>query len=781
MKIFKPNLDQFIKSPENILDITNSYITEVDAFSTFLNSDNLVIGYVETLVKHPDADTLSVTTVNLGNDRIEQIVCGASNVKQGQYVIVATNGAVLPGDFKIKKSKIRGVESNGMICSLAELGFNEEDIEAEFKDGIYYYQEPQIVGSNPIENFLLDGYLMELDLTPNRGDLLSHIGFARDLAAVLKTDITLPVFEIKESDKTNDLTVKIDSKNTNSYYARYFSDVSIKDSPIWLKGFLLAMGVKPINNIVDITNYILFTYGIPMHAFDALKFNTKTIVVKDNDTKQTLLTLDDSKVNLKADEILVTNGKEPMAIGGIMGLDNSKVDDQTTEIILEVASFNNESIRLSSKKLNLKSDSSLRFDRGIDEKIMLQALNHATYLIQELSNATVHKGISKDIIKTEENAFIDINLEDINARIGNEINHKEIINILNSLNYEVKKIDKINYSVKAPSYRRDIKIFADVLEEVVRIYGMDNVVSKSLSNTSSKGLSDKQIRTRTLRTYLSNLGLNEVITYSLMEENQVTLYDQIGEKLSVLKSMSSERTTLRQSLINGLINTYKYNKARKNNNINIFEIGNVYAKDIEQQKLSLLLSSDLTNNKLKTYNKNFDFYFISGILSNIMKLMNVEYDLLVSEKTLLHPYQQASIVVGKEVVGFIGKIHPKNILEDVFILELNLDLINKKEKFKYEIITKYPNVSRDIAFLIDEDIKMDELIKIIKQTGTKTLVNLELFDIYQGENIQKGKKSVAFSLTFNDNSKTLTGEDVQKLVDKILKRLVFTYQIEVRE
>src|SRR5690625_3018506 len=308
MKILESNLNNFIKSPKNILDITNNHIAEVESYKKYIDINNLKVGLVKSVEKHENADTLFVTKVDLG-EKVEQIVCGAKNVKEGQYVIVATEGAILPGDFLIKPTKLRGVESNGMICSLEELGFNEENIEEKYKDGIFYFNEPKEIGSNPISHLYLDGYIMELDLTPNRNDLLSHYGFARDLAAVLKTNITLPKFDIKESNQTNPLTVNIESKNTNSYYARYFDNIEIKDSPLWLKGFLEAMGTSPINNVVDITNYILFTYGIPMHAFDALKFNSNEIVVKDNNKKQEVLTLDDSKITIEKDEILITNGK----------------------------------------------------------------------------------------------------------------------------------------------------------------------------------------------------------------------------------------------------------------------------------------------------------------------------------------------------------------------------------------------------------------------------------------------------------------------------------------
>lgn len=779
MKILQAHLNQFIKSPKNVLDLTNTYITEVDSFKNVIDTNNLVVGLVKEVKKHENADTLSVTKVDLG-EKVEQIVCGAPNVKEGQYVIVAKEGAVLPGDFVIKPTKLRGVESNGMICSLEELGFDKELVPSEYQDGIFYFNEAKEIGSNALKHLMLDGYIMELDLTPNRNDLLSHYGFARDLSAVLKSNIHLPKFKINEIDEKNPLTVKIESKNTNSYYARYFKDVKVEESPLWLKAFLTNLDVKPVNNIVDITNYILFTYGIPMHAFDADKFGSTNIVVKDNNKKQTVKTLDDSNIEITKDEILITNGKDIMALGGIMGLDNSKITNDTKNVILEVASFSKEQTRVSSKKLNLKSDSSLRFERGIDEAIMMQALNHATYLFENLGQAKTLKGISSDEVKTFDNPFIKVELAKVRKLIDNNISDLEIIDNLKRLNYEIINDSKTEIIVKAPSYRQDILIFADVLEEVVRIYGMDQVKNQSMLSTTSKGLTKKQKLTRQLRMYLSSRGFNEVVTYSLLKNEDVDKYNQIGEKITLLKPMSQDRTTLRQSLLNGLVNTKKYNNARHIDDIHIFEIGNIYAKGIEQKALSALITSNPDQNDWKKTNNKIDFYYLSGILRNVFEIISVDYNLKASNYSYLHPYQQADIIVNEKIVGVIGKLNPKDIKNDTFVFEIILDLIDKEKELTYLPISKYPSVERDIALILEDDILMDNIIKVIKQTGKEQLVNLTLFDIYKGENIAEGYKSVALKLEFNDRFKTLESKDVDKLVNRIIKRLEYEYKAEIR-
>lgn len=777
MKLYENILKQFIDVPKDIYELTNSYITEVEDFKKLFDINNLVIGYVSELVKHPDADTLSVTKVNVG-DEVKQIVCGAPNVAKGQYVIVALEGAVLPGDFKIKKSKIRGVESFGMICSLSELGIEKDLIPEKYSSGIYYFDTEKKVGSNPLRELMLDGFILELSLTPNRNDLLSHYGYARDLAAVLNKEIELKEYKINEIAKKNELSVKIESKNTNSYYARYFSDVKIQESPLWLKVYLKEMGVNPVNNIVDITNYILYTYGIPMHAFDANKFNSKTIVVKDNDKKQTVKTLDGSDIEITSGEILITNGKDIMALGGIMGLDNSKISENTSEIILEVASFSRETTRETSKKTNLTSDSQLRFERGIDEAIMLQALNHATYLFETLASAKTHQGISSEVLKQNENPFIKIDLNKINEMIGTNIEDKMIYDILDRLNFEV---NKKTLEVKAPSYRSDILIFADVLEEVLRIYGLDNVKMESLITTSSKGLTDSQKMVRKLRHYLSDFGLNEVITYSLLKEENVNKYNTIGDVVKVIKPISNDRRVIRQSLINGLVDAMHYNQNRMNNNVNLFEIGNVYAKDIEQRKLAILLTGDVRENPWKKTSTKIDFYYLSGILANIMTLTNVLYELEESNNPMFHPHQQANIIVDKKVIGIIGKLHPKHETTDTFVLELDLGLLINNNKFKYKMISKYPNVERDIAIIVEKDLKANNIIKVIEQTLRKNLVKVELFDIYDGKGIKEGFKSLAFNIVFNDDSKTLEKEEVDKLMKKVTNRLMFEFNAEIRE
>lgn len=771
MKILENNLKQFLDIPNNVLEVTNSFVTEVEEFGPLSDINNLVIGHVLEKVKHENADTLSVLQVDLGKGLTQQIVCGAANVDVDQYVVIATEGAVLPGDFVIKKSKIRGVESNGMVCSLTELGIDEKHIPEEFKSGIYYFSESKEIGSNALNHLSLDGFIMELSLTPNRSDLLSHYGYAQDLAAALDTKITLPSFVISEESKSNDLTVKIESNNTNSYYARALEDLTITESPWWLKNFLLNLNCQPVNNVVDITNYILYTYGTPMHAFDANKFGSKNIVIKDNNETIEVETLDDGKYKLTSDEVIVTNSKDAMAIGGVMGLKNSMITNETTNVILEIASFNAKSVGGTSKKLGLKSDSSLRFERGIDEAIILQALNHATYLLQKYANAKVLKGIASEVKTIVENPFIEINCTEISNKIGMEISKEEIISILKRLNYDIKDDSKL--LVKAPSYRHDIYHDYDVLEEVVRLFGMDQVPNKALKVSGLGSLSKKQHTVRNLRHYLANLGFNEVVTYSLLNENNVKKFNDLGGIVSILKPLTIDRRSLRQSIINGLVDTVNYNRARTLTKVNLFEIGHVFADGLENNYLSVALTAPLHNNLWKKEEVQVDFYYLSGILKNVFELMNIDYTLEASNYENFHPYQQANILVKGKIVGKIGLIHPTVVSKPIFVFEIDLDLLDNPNKFKYESISKYPNVERDIAIVLKDEVLMSEVLRLINQTARKQIVSADVFDIYKGEHIEQGFKSVAIRLVFNDPNKTLEGNDVDKLVNKILKRIEF--------
>jgi phenylalanyl-tRNA synthetase beta chain len=785
MIITQNMLKKWVNIPDDILEVTNQKIIEVESFEPLNTATNLVIGKVLTCVPHPNSDHLNLTTVDLG-DRIEQIVCGAPNVRKDQYVVVAQVGTVLPGNFEIKKSKIRGEESSGMICSLQELGIDEELIPDDFKEGIYHFAEPKEIGSPALEALSLEGWKMTLGLTPNRSDLLSILGFAYDLASLTHQKVVIPEIKIKEEKTENPVKVEIKTEGCLRYYARHMSEVTIKESPWWLKSALLAHDIKPINNVVDISNYVLLEYGTPLHMFDAKKVKSNHIVVRDANEDEEVISLDGLKRILKKDDVVITDGEKPIAIGGVMGLENTMIDENSTSVILEAAYFDSKRIQKTSKRLNLKSDSSLRFERGIDDRRVLLGLERATELLIELADAKVSKGISEVITKERKIPTIEVPKTFFSDRLGVEIEEEALLDYFDRYQYQV--VTKENhFLITPPSYRIDLEIPADILEEIARMHGLNQIPMTKHLNQTHGYLTQKQMRLRNLRHELAHLGLHEVITYSLTDEENYNKYQSIGEKVEILMPLSSDKKVLRQSLLNGLLQTVSYNQNRQTDDVHLFEIGHVFAKGVEYSTLAIAMSGKWHQSKWQKQGIDVDFYVLKGVLDQVMKALDIDltYE-TTKEHAFLHPYRQAHIKYGDDVIGLIGEIHPSEQkaldINLTYVLELKLDkLLKHKAVFTFETISKYPNIERDLAIVVDEDIEAKALIAMIKQTLRQNLVELSVFDVYQGSHIETGKKSIAFNLVFNDSSKTLETQDVDKLMKKVVSRLAYEYKAEVRK
>lgn len=785
MIITQNMLKNWIDIPENILEITNQKIIEVESFKMLNESTNLVVGKVLTCQAHPNSDHLNLTTVDLG-DRIEKIVCGAPNVAKDQYVIVAQVGSILPGDFKIKKSVIRGEESNGMICSLKELGIDESLIPDDASDGIYNFSSPKKIGSKALEALSLEGWTMTLGLTPNRGDLLSILGFALDLGSLTNRKVKKPIFNIKESNEINKVKVEIKTDGCLRYYAREFSNLQIKESPWWLKSALLAHDIKPINNVVDISNYVLIEYGTPLHMFDQDKVKTDHIIIRDANEGEKVVTLDEAKRVLSKDDVVITNGTEVIAIGGVMGLENSMIDDKTTKVILEAALFDPKRIAKTSKRLNLKSDASLRFERGIDENRVIQGLERASELLVELADAIVSKGITTVIKSKQKHAVIKVSKTYFNDALGIDIKEKELLTYFKQFHYDVK--DENNcYIIAPPTYRLDLEIDADILEEVARAFGLNNIpMTKHLSKTSGF-LTHKQKLTRSFRHDLAAMGLNEIISYTLMDQNDVYRYAKIGKPVSILMPLSEDKKTLRQSLTHGLLQTVSYNQKRQMDSVHLFEIGHVFAQGVEKTHLGIAMSGVWHQSYWQKESLKTDFYVLKGILDKLTQQIGIKLDYKASNThDKLHPYRQADILLDDKVIGYIGQIHPseQKVLDinQTYIAEIDFEEVSKKNlKVEFETISKYPNISRDLAIVVDQKISAQSLKDMIMQTVRKQLVSIHVFDVYEGSHIQDGMKSIAFNLVFNDTSKTLETDEVDKMMKKIISRLSYEFKAEVRK
>lgn len=777
------NLDNISK--EELYNAISLHVCEIETMKPLCEVNNLVVGEVLTCVDHPDSDHLHVCEVNLG-DKVSTIVCGAPNVAAKQKVIVALPGAKLPGGT-IKSSKVRGVLSDGMICSLSELGIEDRLVDEKYKNGIYVLPEDTEVGIDAVKYLGLDDEVIDLELTSNRSDLLSVEGIAYDLAATLGIDINVPKYLVKETRMLNPLKVEIESDLCYEYGARLIKGITIKESPMWLKMRLIAAGVRPINNVVDITNYVMLALGEPMHAYDH-NFVGDHIVVKEAKDVKEFITLDNINRKLESNDLLITDGKKPIGLAGIMGGLNSEVLPTTTEIVLEAAMFDPMAIRKTSSRLGLKSEASTRFERIACQERIKQALDMASHLICQLAGGIV-VGNMVDIVRIPyEKKYVDLTLNKVNNLLGTALTAKELETIFNNLRYNYEINDNI-YHIEIPSRRMDLENFyADICEDVARMIGYDKIPTTTSLINSLGHLTKEQQITRNIREVLALSGLNEVVTYSLVSEDNLNLYNLKEEDpIKLLMPLTSDRAYMRLSLLNGIMEVINYNLARQMTDISIFEIGKRYNIHNEELMLAGGLTGNFSNNLWQGQNIKVDFYLVKGILDNLANKLNIKFDYVPYEeiKETYHPGRQAKILVENEEVGFIASIHPefrlKHDLKDTYVFEISLDKLFKHvNNIKYETTSKYPSIERDLAIVIDEKVSADEVLKVVKMVAKKYLVSINIFDLYKDKTLGENKKSLAFKMVFVDKEKTLDSKDVDKVINSILNRLDYYFKAELR-
>ena len=746
---------------------------------------NVVVGYVVSKEKHPDAEKLNVCQVNVGEEENLQIVCGAPNVDAGQYVIVAKVGAKLPG-IKIKKAKLRGVESQGMICSLAELGLSKSVVPKNYQEGIYVFETEQELGSDVVEVLGLNDYILDLSITPNRADALSMRGLTYELGALYNNKVGFNDVEKEENYEDTSLQVAIESDSCRNYVGQIVKNVEVKSSPLWLQTRLMNSGIRPINNIVDITNYVLLEFGQPMHAFDKDLVGDK-IVVRDAKEGEVLETLDGEERKLQTTDLVITDGTRAIALGGVMGGKNTEVSEETKNIILESAYFNPTSVRRTSAAHGLRSDSSARFEKGIDPNMQKAALARAVELILELCpNAVVESSVG--VVNKEEEKVVEITTSYINNYLGITLSTEEIVSILEGLSFTVEVTGE-NLVVKVPTRRPDISIKQDLVEEVIRIYGYDNLASTlpKFSKTTKGGLTYSQRMVRDLRAVYASLGFNDTINYSLVSEEEATGYTlENHHKVRLLMPMTETHSTLRQSLVPGLLNTVQYNVARKQKDLKLLEIGRVFfgsGDDNIQPKETLYLSAALTGEERATKwlkeSSSLDFFAAKGYLEVAFDRLGLDEKVTYRKSTLegMHPGRFAEVYLGEKRIGFIGEVHPqvadKLGLNTTYVFEINLDEVisESKVKPKYEEVTKYPEITRDIAMLVDVKDEYQNIYNVIESVNSKLITKVELFDLYVGAELLVGKKSLALTITYSDKQKTLTDEEVTAVHDKVLSAL----------
>ncbi|EOB8490663.1 phenylalanine--tRNA ligase subunit beta [Staphylococcus aureus] len=769
--------------------ITRTGIEVDDLIDYTKDIKNLVVGFVKSKEKHPDADKLNVCQVDIGEDEPVQIVCGAPNVDAGQYVIVAKVGGRLPGGIKIKRAKLRGERSEGMICSLQEIGISSNYIPKSFESGIYVFSESQVPGTDALQALYLDDQVMEFDLTPNRADALSMIGTAYEVAALYNTKMTKPETTSNELELSanDELTVTIENEDKVPYYsARVVHDVTIEPSPIWMQARLIKAGIRPINNVVDISNYVLLEYGQPLHMFDQDAIGSQQIVVRQANEGEKMTTLDDTERELLTSDIVITNGQTPIALAGVMGGDFSEVKEQTSNIVIEGAIFDPVSIRHTSRRLNLRSESSSRFEKGIATEFVDEAVDRVCYLLQTYANGKV----LKDRVSSGElGAFItpiDITADKINRTIGFDLSQNDIVTIFNQLGFDTEINDDV-ITVQVPSRRKDITIKEDLIEEVARIYGYDDIPSTLpvFEKVTSGQLTDRQYKTRMVKEVLEGAGLDQAITYSLVSKEDATAFAmQQRQTIDLLMPMSEAHASLRQSLLPHLIEAASYNVARKNKDVKLFEIGNVFFANGEGELpdqveyLSGILTGDYVVNQWQGKKETVDFYLAKGVVDRVSEKLNLEFSYRRADIDGLHPGRTAEILLENKVVGFIGELHPTlaadNDLKRTYVFELNFDALMAVSVgyINYQPIPRFPGMSRDIALEVDQNIPAADLLSTIHAHGGNILKDTLVFDVYQGEHLEKGKKSIAIRLNYLDTEETLTDERVSKVQAEIEAALI---------
>ncbi|MBP2622593.1 phenylalanine--tRNA ligase subunit beta [Streptococcus oricebi] len=757
----------------------------------------IVVGEVLTCEDIPETH-LHLCQVDTGAEGVRQIVCGAPNVKAGIKVIVALPGARIADNYKIKKGKIRGYESLGMICSLAELGISDSVIPKEFADGIQILPEEAVNGQEVFSYLDLDDEVIELSITPNRADALSMLGVAHEVAAIYDKAVQFKEFPLIEGAKSaqEELAVKIETSKSPYYAARILEDVTIAPSPQWLQNLLMNEGIRPINNVVDVTNYILLYFGQPMHAFDLDSFEAREILVREARAGEKLVTLDGEDRELEETDLVITVADKPVALAGVMGGQATEISNKSQRIVLEAAVFEGKSIRKTSSRLGLRSESSSRFEKGINLATVNAALDAAASMIVELAGASLYQGrIAAGQLDTSDRE-VSTSLVDVNRVLGTDLDYSDIEDIFRRLGFGLAG-SAAEFTVSVPRRRWDITIPADLYEEIARIYGYDRLpVTLPRDGGTAGELTPTQKLRRQVRDVAEGLGLTEVISYALTTPEKAVEFSLAPSKLTELMwPMSVERSVLRQNMLAGMLDIVSYNVARKNKDLALYEIGKIFEqkgdpkKDLphEINSFAFALTGLVSQKDFQTPAVPVDFFYAKGIVEAIFEDLHLEVTYEAdSSLASLHPGRTALIRLGEQVLGYVGQIHPKTAkdydIPETYVAELNLSAIEAAltPKPAFKEISKFPAVTRDMALLLEAKVSHKEVVEAIHAAGVKRLTDIKLFDIFSGEKLGVGLKSMAYSLTFQNPADTLSDEEVAKYMDKIQKSLAEKLGAEVR-
>lgn len=774
------------------LTLSGSNVEGIEHFGKEIK--NVVIGRILKIEKHPAADKLLVTKIHTG-DAEYQIITGATNINENDLVPVALPGAVVHGGMKIKPVKFRGLQSDGMLCSAGELGFDDHGLPKELQEGILILPEDAPLGKDIKEYLNLEDEVIDFEITPNRPDCLSIIGLARETAATFEVNLNLPKIILQEKANQNAdemVSVKIEAQDLCSrYIARIIEDVKIGPSPLWMQRRLQTAGVRPINNIVDITNYVMLELGQPLHAFDYDKVKGHSIIVRRPKDNEIIVTLDNNKRELSSDMLIIADEKDPIAIAGVMGGLDSEISSTTSTIILESANFARGSIRKTSRKLALRSEASMRFEKGIDPNLCSLAADRACQLIEQLGIGTVVKGCVDVFPGKISPTKIKLRPERINKMLGTAIEAGEMINILHRLNFKIEE-DSNEIWVTVPTFRVDVKKEADLAEEIARIYGYDKLpCTMPEGDFTCGGLSTEQKLLNDIKQILVGNGYSEIFTYSFVSPKvfdniQAPEDSSLRQAITLINPLGEEQSTMRTTLIPSMLEIVRNNLNQKIADIRLYESGVVYLpkelplKELpyENKRLSIGLCNDTA-----------DFYELKRIIETLLyKLRITDYRFLPEEHFAFHPGKCAKILIDDVKLGTIGEIHP-DVLEKyeikrrVYIAEIDLNLLldNASTVIEYKPLPKYPASVRDLAIIVEENVLVGDLIDAIKEKGGKLLEKVELFDVYRGGIITPGCKSLAFSLTYRAEERTLTDTEVNEVHDKVKSYIEEKFKGTLRE
>lgn len=779
--------------PKDFSDAMTMSGSKVEAVSeTGKDIENVVVGKILKVERHPDADKLLVSQVDVGTE-VLQIVTGATNIREGDYIPIAKHGSTLPGGVKIKRGKLRGVESNGMMCSAQELAIELEDLPQDMLEGIYILDGEYPPGTDIKDVLGLDDAVVEFEITTNRPDCQSIIGIAREAAATFSNTLKYPEVTYKENGENINDYLSIQVKNNElcpRYSARMVKNAVIKDSPPWMQERLIKSGVRPICNIVDITNYVMLELGQPMHAFNYKDLEDKKIIVRNAMPGETLKTLDETERKLDESMLVIADGEKPTGIAGVMGGYGSEIESDTDTIVFECANFEPINIRLTSKKLGLRTDASSRYERGIDPELVTMALNRACSLVEQIGAGEIVGGKIDIYPVPKIRRKLNLNVNAVNEFIGvNDITEGMIVKYLTSLEFEVEGTEDLEVTV--PTFRDDVEGSADLMEEIARLYGYDKIPVKLMDTTFTQGGKDYRQRVRDMaKSNMAAQGLYELVTYAFASPavyNKINLKAEnpLRNAIKLLNPLGEDQSIMRTTMIPNMLGVISRNYNMKISEGQFFEISKVYLAD----ELTLeKLAEERETLAIGMYG-NLDFYDLKGVTENLMDEFHIEkYRILSSNNDSMHPGRTAELLINNRRIGCLGEVHPE-VLEKydipvrVYIAEFNFEEILRQcnMDIKYKTLPKYPSVERDIAIVVAEEITAGQAEEIIRNKGGKLIEDIKLFDIYRGSQIKEGYKSLAYSIVYRSDEKTLSEEDITKVQNKIVNSLVNQVGAELRQ